>query len=100
MYMYIHGNLIDYIMCPNYNVISKRLFILIVIFREKMSCDEMLRDYEEETSVSVSSVVPVEERRDKFLSIHSSGFRDLLLKPELLQAIKDRGYEHPSQGKF
>lgn len=92
--MYIHGNLIDYIMCPNYNVISKRLFILIVIFREKMSCDEMLRDYEEETSVSV------EERRDKFSSIHSSGFRDLLLKPELLQAIKDRGYEHPSQGKF
>lgn len=81
-------------MCPNYNVISKRLFILIVIFREKMSCDEMLRDYEEETSVSV------EERRDKFSSIHSSGFRDLLLKPELLQAIKDRGYEHPSQGKF
>lgn len=98
--MYIHGNLIDYIMCPNYNVISKRLFILIVILREKMSCDEMLRDYEEETSVSVSSVVPVEERRDKFSSIHSSGFRDLLLKPELLQAIKDRGYEHPSQGKF
>lgn len=102
--MYIHGNLIDYIMCPNYNVISKlkRLFILIVIFREKMSCDEMLRDYEEETSVSVSSVVPIEERRDKlkFSSIHSSGFRDLLLKPELLQAIKDRGYEHPSQGKF
>eukprot|EP00105_Crassostrea_gigas_P002420 XP_011414937.1 PREDICTED: spliceosome RNA helicase DDX39B [Crassostrea gigas] len=62
-----------------------------------MSCDEMLRDYEEETSVSVSSVVPIEERRDKFSSIHSSGFRDLLLKPELLQAIKDRGYEHPSQ---
>lgn len=92
--MYIHGNLIDYITCPDYNVISKRLFILIVIFREKMSCDEMLRDYEEETSVSV------EERRDKFSSIHSSGFRDLLLKPELLQAIKDRGYEHPSQGKF
>lgn len=63
----------------------------------------MLRDYEEETSVSVSPVFPVfpvEERRDKFSSIHSSGFRDLLLKPELLQAIKDRGYEHPSQGKF
>lgn len=98
--MYIHGNLIDYITCPDYNVISKRQFILIVIFREKMSCDEMLRDYEEETPVSVSSVVPVEERRDKFSSIHSSGFRDLLLKPELLQAIKDRGYEHPSQGKF
>lgn len=65
-----------------------------------MSCDEMLRDYEEETPVSVSSVVPVEERRDKFSSIHSSGDRDLLLKPELLQAIKDRGFEHPSQGKF
>lgn len=29
------------------------------------------------------------------VSIHSSGFRDFLLKPELLRAIIDCGYEHP-----
>jgi hypothetical protein len=30
-----------------------------------------------------------------YVSIHSSGFRDFLLKPELLRAIVDCGFEHP-----
>ena len=29
-------------------------------------------------------------------AIHPSGFRDFLLKPELLRAIVDCGFEHPS----
>jgi len=29
--------------------------------------------------------------------IHSSGFRDFLLKPELLRSIKENGFEHPSE---
>jgi ATP-dependent RNA helicase UAP56/SUB2 len=29
---------------------------------------------------------------------HSTGFRDFLLKPELLRAISDLGFEHPSEG--
>ena len=33
-----------------------------------------------------------------YTSIHSSGFRDFLLKPELLRAIQDCGFEHPSEG--
>lgn len=33
-----------------------------------------------------------------YVSIHSSGFRDFLLKPELLRAIVDCGFEHPSAG--
>ncbi|XP_065916782.1 spliceosome RNA helicase DDX39B-like [Dysidea avara] len=32
-----------------------------------------------------------------YTSIHSSGFRDFLLKPELLRAIQDCGFEHPSE---
>jgi ATP-dependent RNA helicase UAP56/SUB2 len=32
-----------------------------------------------------------------YASIHSSGFRDFLLKPELLRAIVDCGFEHPSE---
>ncbi|ESN99708.1 hypothetical protein HELRODRAFT_83915 [Helobdella robusta] len=31
------------------------------------------------------------------VSVHSSGFRDFLLKPELLCAISDCGFEHPSE---
>ncbi|KAA8540482.1 hypothetical protein F0562_024599 [Nyssa sinensis] len=32
-----------------------------------------------------------------YVGIHSSGFRDFLLKPELLRAIVDSGFEHPSE---
>ena len=35
-----------------------------------------------------------------YVGIHSSGFRDFLLKPELLRAIQDCGFEHPSEGKL
>ncbi|XP_052477411.1 DEAD-box ATP-dependent RNA helicase 15 isoform X2 [Gossypium raimondii] len=31
-----------------------------------------------------------------YVGIHSSGFRDFLLKPELLRSIVDSGFEHPS----
>lgn len=33
------------------------------------------------------------------VDIHSSVFRDFLLKPELLRAIADSGYENPTEGK-
>ena len=33
-------------------------------------------------------------------SLHATGFKDFLLRPELLQAIKDCGFEHPSEGIY
>jgi len=33
-----------------------------------------------------------------YTAVHASGFRDFLLKPELLSAIRDCGFEHPSEG--
>lgn len=35
--------------------------------------------------------------RDTYVAIHSSSFREFLLKPELLHAITDCGFEHPSE---
>ncbi|KAH9921392.1 P-loop containing nucleoside triphosphate hydrolase protein [Fomitopsis serialis] len=35
--------------------------------------------------------------KKNFSGIHSTGFRDFLLKPELLRAISDLGFEHPSE---
>lgn len=32
-----------------------------------------------------------------YTGIHASGFRDFLLKPELLRAVVDCGFEHPSE---
>lgn len=36
--------------------------------------------------------------RGHYVGVHASGFRDFLLKPELLRAIVDCGFEHPSEG--
>jgi ATP-dependent RNA helicase UAP56/SUB2 len=37
------------------------------------------------------------KQEDTHVAIHSSGFREFLLKPELLRAIVDCGFEHPSE---
>merc|ERR1711957_1084944 len=36
-------------------------------------------------------------KKGNYAAIHASGFRDFLLKPELLRAIVDCGFEHPSE---
>ncbi|XP_015789119.2 spliceosome RNA helicase DDX39B [Tetranychus urticae] len=66
-----------------------------------------LLDYEEEEEQTSGVVVDnnnlqtsnnaVEPKKGGYVSIHSSGFRDFLLKPELLRAIIDCGFEHPSE---
>jgi len=37
------------------------------------------------------------KKKGDYVTLHSSGFRELLLKPELLRAIADCGFEHPSE---
>ncbi|CAH1757216.1 12902_t:CDS:2 [Entrophospora sp. SA101] len=70
-----------------------------------------LIDYEEEDDVTHSELVQPEQSIDNgqeenddkkdtkgsYVGIHSTGFRDFLLKPELLRAIVDCGFEHPSE---
>merc|ERR1712147_616 len=65
--------------------------------------NEDLLDYEEEETteqttekngVEAKKAAPV---KGTYVSIHSSGFRDFLLKPEILRAIVDCGFEHPSE---
>ena len=67
------------------------------------TAEENILDYEdEENEVAVDGVMddaPVKKDvKGTYVSIHSSGFRDFLLKPELLRAIIDCGFEHPSEG--
>lgn len=40
------------------------------------------------------------DKKGSYVGIHSTGFRDFLLKPELLRAVTDCGFEHPSEGQF
>lgn len=59
-----------------------------------------LLDYDEEAHEDPTPAAGDEKKKDvkgSYVSIHSSGFRDFLLKPELLRAIVDCGFEHPSQ---
>ena len=68
--------------------------------------DEELLDYEEEEQqheAQNGTKVDGEGKKEikgTYVSIHSSGFRDFLLKPELLKAIMDCGFEHPSEGSL
>jgi ATP-dependent RNA helicase UAP56/SUB2 len=71
--------------------------------------NEELIDYEDEHDVipngtatangAATSAADGDVDKDKknFSGIHSTGFRDFLLKPELLRSISDLGFEHPSE---
>ena len=68
--------------------------------------DNDLLDYEEEEQTEVvaeatngTNGTAKKEVKGTYVSIHSSGFRDFLLKPEILRAIVDCGFEHPSEGR-
>ncbi|KAI6680169.1 hypothetical protein NL676_034050 [Syzygium grande] len=68
--------------------------------RDNDAYEEELLDYEEEEDKAVdpaSAKVNGEAAKKGYVGIHSSGFRDFLLKPELLRAIVDSGFEHPSE---
>lgn len=68
-----------------------------------MADNDDLLDYEDEEAADQQTVelaaeaVPKKEVKGSYVSIHSSGFRDFLLKPEILRAIVDCGFEHPSE---
>jgi len=58
--------------------------------------EQDLLDYDEEEQ-EVKDIKAKKDVKGSYVSIHSSGFRDFLLNPELLKAIVDCGFEHPSQ---
>lgn len=69
-----------------------------------MADNDDLLDYEDEEQPEQAVVDgsgdtgAKKEVKGTYVSIHSSGFRDFLLKPEILRAIVDCGFEHPSEG--
>ena len=71
-----------------------------------VSAADDLIDYEEDDVTQVTTTkkketkasASKEVKKGSYVGIHSTGFRDFLLKPELLRAIVDCGFEHPSEG--
>ncbi|OWB51077.1 hypothetical protein B5S27_g2634 [[Candida] boidinii] len=71
--------------------------------------EEELLDYSDSEEIAPTSTTEVSadaatnadgetEKKGSYVGIHTTGFRDFLLKPELLRAIADCGFEHPSEG--
>ena len=77
------------------------------LFRMANVADELVDYEEEDLNIPISARPngqPIgqqdakEIKKGSYVGIHSTGFRDFLLKPELLRAIGDCGFEHPSEG--
>uniref|UniRef100_A0A7S3E911 RNA helicase n=3 Tax=Rhodosorus marinus TaxID=101924 RepID=A0A7S3E911_9RHOD len=70
---------------------------------EEFGGEEEFVDYEEEEEAVPAESTAKEEADGKpaskgtYVGLHSAGFKDFLLKPELLRAIQDCGFEHPSE---
>lgn len=76
-----------------------------------MSAEEDLIDYSDEELETQKTAAPANgkkpeaaaadsvDKKGSYVGIHSTGFRDFLLKPELIRAITDCGFEHPSEGQ-
>lgn len=79
------------------------VFVFLTDAMAENDVENELLDYsdDEEPQGAPESLVPADKKEVKgsYVSIHSSGFRDFLLKPELLRAIVDCGFEHPSEGQ-
>eukprot|EP00657_Telonema_sp_P-1_P012435 TRINITY_DN89_c0_g1_i8.p1 TRINITY_DN89_c0_g1~~TRINITY_DN89_c0_g1_i8.p1 ORF type:complete len:206 (+),score=94.27 TRINITY_DN89_c0_g1_i8:196-813(+) len=61
--------------------------------------DDALLDYEDDAADEAEGEKKEETADGKkgYVGIHTSGFKDFLLKPELQRAIQDCGFEHPSE---
>merc|ERR1711934_916172 len=65
---------------------------------ENKTAEEELPDFDEEATEAKEEVKDgADVKKGNYAAIHASGFRDFLLKPELLRAIVDCGFEHPSE---
>jgi len=68
-----------------------------------MAAEEELPDFDEEENAEQKDGKDetkeggTDGKKGSYAAIHASGFRDFLLKPELLRSIVDCGFEHPSE---
>jgi ATP-dependent RNA helicase UAP56/SUB2 len=67
---------------------------------KEKAAEEELPDFDEEEEPAADVKEEQKEgdaKKGNYAAIHASGFRDFLLKPELLRATVDCGFEHPSE---
>eukprot|EP01134_Creolimax_fragrantissima_P005916 CFRG5916T1 len=70
----------------------------VIPYLRMADVNEELLDYEEDVIETTEEAKTDGVTAKKgYVGIHTSGFRDFLLKPELLKSIVDCGFEHPSE---
>ena len=59
-------------------------------------------DYESEgeTAQETKQEDDKDIKKGHYVGMHTSNFRDFILKPELIRAVVDCAFEHPSEGKY
>ena len=62
-----------------------------------MADEDLLIDYEHEETAVAAAGEEKDTKKGHYVGIHTSNFRDFILKPELLRAVIDCGFEHPSE---
>ena len=61
--------------------------------------EEELVDYEEEEAPEPDQAAKGEDGVKRcYVGLHTAGFKEFLLKPEILRAITKNAFEHPSEG--
>ena len=62
--------------------------------------EEELLDYEEDENQQEAQegAKAADPAKKGYVGVHSTSFKDFLLKPELFKAIENCGFEHPSEG--
>lgn len=63
-----------------------------------MAENEELLDYEEEENQEQAAGGKADASKKGYVGIHSTSFKDMLLKEQLFDAIQRCGFEHPSEG--
>jgi ATP-dependent RNA helicase UAP56/SUB2 len=62
--------------------------------------DEFI-DYEEDETVQETKQEESKDiKKGHYVGMHTSNFRDFILKPELIRAVVDCAFEHPSEGNY
>jgi len=64
---------------------------------KEKAAEEELPDFDEDATETKEEQKDGEGKKANYAAIHASGFRDFLLKPELLRATVECGFEHPSE---
>jgi ATP-dependent RNA helicase UAP56/SUB2 len=62
--------------------------------------EEELPDYNEDEETTELKATEKKTKKGHYVNMHTSSFKDFILKSEILQAVVDCGFEHPSEGQF